>query len=952
MSSQMQPRNPAFRRVKIPALPAEAESCKRGKQPRGVRPQPKPSPMHLAGIDVGSKGTRASRGWVLYCAVFLALASISNPAGRAVAEEPPLLASTPPMGWNSWDGYGTTIDEDAFKANVDWFAKHLKPYGWQYVVVDMEWFVTNPVAEGNSKTFQYSIDDYGRYTPPAARFPSAAGNVGFRPLADYAHSLGLKFGIHILRGVPKLAVQKNLLIEGSNSHAAEAADTSDTCPWNFDNYGAAAGKAGQAYYDSIARLYASWQVDLIKVDCISSRPYKGDEIRMLREALDKTSRPIVLSLSPGPAPLEKAAEMRKYAQMWRISNDIWDLWHSTVDYPQGLGDQFANVAKWAGTAEPGHWPDADMLPVGYLGPAPGWGKPRQTQLTHDEQRTLLSLWSIFGSPLMIGGDLKSGDQWTTDLLTNPEIIEVDQHSTAGHPVSTTEKTIVWRSKPASGGGEFLAVFNISPVAEKIHYEWKDLGLTSSEYEVRDLWERKDIGSAKSLNLTLGSHACALYRLSFRSSSVSSTAAPPLNAIELEDRPNFTVAGITDLSASGGHGSETRLRTGEALAKDTLSLESDKSKAVPEPVLKAGLTSQSESASENELRAALQQTPRSFEANHRLGEFYFHEQQYREAVPLLQTAYRVNPTDHANAFDLAQALKACGDYAQARDQVNQILANEKSISQQEEASWRRLLGDLDEKLDDPLAAVREFERASGLDPSEQNYFAWGTELLLHKAVEPAVEVFARGARLHPGSARMLAGLGAGLYTSGSAEEAAHCLCEASEIDPSNPAPYIFLGKMQDAASAPLPCAEEKLARFAQDQPALALANYYYAVALWKRERTSENSAALPQIQALLQRSASIDSKLDLANLQLGNIYFARGALPEALAAYRKAVAANPVGSEAHYRLGLTYKRMGQEADAQREFEEYKHLEQTQTADLERQRRELRQFLFVLKDQPAE
>jgi len=185
------------------------------------------------------------------------------------------------------------------------------------------------VAEGNSKTFNYVTDGYGRYVPPASRFPSATGGAGFKPLADYVHSLGLKFGIHILRGIPRQAVEQNLPIEGSTYHAADAAVPADTCPWNFDNYGIDGNKpAGQAYYDSLARLYASWQIDLIKVDCISSHPYKGDEIRMLRAALDKVNRPIVLSLSPGPAPVEKTDEMRKYAQMWRISDDIWDLWHS------------------------------------------------------------------------------------------------------------------------------------------------------------------------------------------------------------------------------------------------------------------------------------------------------------------------------------------------------------------------------------------------------------------------------------------------------------------------------------------------------------------------------------------------------------------------------------------------------------------------------------------------
>jgi alpha-galactosidase len=422
-----------------------------------------------------------------------------------------VLASTPPMGWNSWDGYGTTVKEADVKANAQWFADHLKTSGWQYVVVDMEWFVTNPTPEGNSKTSRYSMDNTGRYIPAVNRFPSAVNDAGFKPLADYIHSLGLKFGIHILRGIPKEAVEKNLPIQGSPYHARDAADSSDTCPWNFDNYGIEGVKPGaQAYYDSIAKLYASWDVDLIKVDCISSRPYKDDEIDMLSRALSKTGRPIVLSLSPGPAPLEKAEDMRKHAQMWRISNDIWDLWHSTVDYPQGLGDQFANVAKWAGKADPGHWPDADMLPLGYLGPAPGWGQPRFTRLTHDEQRTLVTLWCIFPSPLMVGGDLPKSDSWTTSLLTNPEVIAVDQHSTENHPVVTTEKSAVWLAQSAKQGDHYLAIFNLSEVSEKVQYSWKDLSLPGPKYGLRDLWERKDLGSADAVSVTLPPHGSVLF----------------------------------------------------------------------------------------------------------------------------------------------------------------------------------------------------------------------------------------------------------------------------------------------------------------------------------------------------------------------------------------------------------------------------------------------------------
>jgi hypothetical protein len=424
------------------------------------------------------------------------------------------LAPTPPMGWNSWDAFGTTINEAQVKANAQWMAENLKAFGWQYVTVDMEWFVSNPTAEGNSKTFQYSLDASGRYTPAVSRFPSAANGAGFKPLADYVHSLGLKFGIHILRGIPKQAVLNKLPIADTMYSAADGANPTDTCPWNFDNFGTNPTQpAAQAYYDSVAKMYAGWGVDLIKVDCISSHPYKGDDIRMIRQALDKAGRPVVLSLSPGAAPVEKLEEMRKYAQMWRISDDIWDIWHNDGPYPKGLGDQFEYTAAWAGKSEPGHWPDADMLPFGRLGPAPGWGKPRDTRLTHDEQRMMMTLWVIFPSPLMLGGDLPAADAWTLSLLTNPEVIAVDQHSTGNHPVINTKSTVVWLAQAGSEGGQYLAVFNLTESKAVERYEWKELGLAGAAYRLRDLWEHKDLGSAPALNATLPPHGCMLYRLS-------------------------------------------------------------------------------------------------------------------------------------------------------------------------------------------------------------------------------------------------------------------------------------------------------------------------------------------------------------------------------------------------------------------------------------------------------
>jgi len=448
--------------------------------------------------------------WLFLCPPGLALPGELPPSQPSV--DLPLLASTPPMGWNSWDGYGTTVNEEQVKANAKWMADHLKAFGWQYVVVDMEWFVANPTAEGNSRTSQYSLDDHGRYTPAVNRFPSAANGAGFKPLADYVHSLGLRFGIHILRGIPKQAVVNRIAISDSSYSAADAADTSDTCPWNFDTFGTNPSQpAAQAYYDSIARLYATWGVDLIKVDCVSSNPYNGNDIRMIRQALDKAGRPVVLSLSPGPAPVEKLDEMRKYAQMWRISNDIWDIWHNDGAYPKGLGDQFDYVAQWAGRAEPGHWPDADMLPLGRLGPAAGWGAPRDTRLTRDEQRTLMTLWVIFPSPLMLGGELPAADAWTLSLLTNPEVIAVDQHSSDNHLLASKGGIVVWTARaPSDQNVRYIAIFNLSNTAQTATFSWKDLGISASQNGLRDLWERKDLGRADALTVNLPAHGSVLY----------------------------------------------------------------------------------------------------------------------------------------------------------------------------------------------------------------------------------------------------------------------------------------------------------------------------------------------------------------------------------------------------------------------------------------------------------
>ncbi len=425
----------------------------------------------------------------------------------------PLLASTPPMGWNSWQSYGASITESEFKANARWMETHLKRYGFQYVVVDAGWYLQIPARWGKPP-WKATLDPFGRYIPAPNRFPSSADGRGFKPLADYVHSLGLKFGIHMMRGIPRIAVDRNLPIAGTAFHAADAADTTDTCSWDRENYGVRNNAAGQAYYDSVLKLIAGWGVDFLKVDCISSRPYKASEIRMISRAIRKTGRPIVLSLSPGPTSLAVANDVRKYAQMWRISNDFWDNWIATGDeaWSQSLYGQFATAEGWAPYIEPGHWPDADMLPLGYIGPRPGLGPARWTRFTHDEQRTLMTLWCIIRSPLILGGNLTRNDAWTTSLETNREVLAVDQASADNRPLIVSNDIVVWSAEPQNGRGHYLAIFNRSNAPLKIALRWNELGLvTGKPYLLRDLWTHKNLGAATSLKLKLRPHASVLYR---------------------------------------------------------------------------------------------------------------------------------------------------------------------------------------------------------------------------------------------------------------------------------------------------------------------------------------------------------------------------------------------------------------------------------------------------------
>ena len=434
-------------------------------------------------------------------------------AGMAAAKE---ASPTPPMGWNSWDSFGFTIDEADFKANASVLAG-LRGYGWTYVVIDQGWYMRNPYGD-KLQTRDYAMDAHGLLVPALDRFPSAAHGQGFKPLADWVHAQGLKFGIHIVRGIPKQAVAANLPVAGSAFHAKDVADVADTCPWDDSNYGVRDTPAGQAYYDAMLAKYARWGVDFLKVDCIADHPYKISEIRQIASAIRKTGRPIVLSLSPGPTQLSHAAEIRRYGQMWRITNDIWDGWsfvhdHPTDTFPSGISNLFERLPLWAGQARDGHWPDADMLPIGTLAPHPGFGPARRSRLTMDEQRTLLTLQAIARSPLILGANLTRLDDATRALITNKDVIVVDQDSRDNHPVSRLPKGFdhvrVWVASGRRDGERYVAIFNLDDKPVSLHAPWGELGLASGSYDARDLWSGQPRKTSTRLSLDLPAHGCAL-----------------------------------------------------------------------------------------------------------------------------------------------------------------------------------------------------------------------------------------------------------------------------------------------------------------------------------------------------------------------------------------------------------------------------------------------------------
>jgi len=432
-----------------------------------------------------------------------------------------LLAPTPPMGWNSWDCLGLDASEAQVKAVADYIAAHLKKYGWQYVVIDAGWFHPSELTTAKSHTPDppQSLDGFGRLIPDTGKYPSSANGVGFKALAGYIHRKGLKFGIHIMRGIPWNAIANKTPIKGTSYFAPDVANLKDVCHWSPIMKGVDMLKPGaQAYYNSVFELYAEWGVDFVKVDDMPL-PAHAAEIAAVHKAILESKAPIVFSLSSNVTPLNQKNYLAQAAHMWRISNDFWDDW-------KWLKLQFDICRQWDSPRTPGRWPDADMLPLGKLRKTGGdaWIASQlgstmdqvtdeYSRFTDPEKYTLMTLWCIFKSPLMLGGYLPENDAITDKLITNEEVIAVDQKSVNNHEIRNRDGIVIWTVDQPGTQAKYVAIFNLNESRlESVSVPWNEIGLAGN-LRVRDLWARKNLGKiAGTFTTKVEPHGCVLVKI--------------------------------------------------------------------------------------------------------------------------------------------------------------------------------------------------------------------------------------------------------------------------------------------------------------------------------------------------------------------------------------------------------------------------------------------------------
>jgi alpha-galactosidase len=463
----------------------------------------------LPDTDAGLPLARVLIG--LVCALSVPVLAFT---GFLYAEDP---ASTPPRGWSEWDSYGLTITEADFRANAAVLAS-LRKFGWRYAMLDAGWYEEDP-ANARPSSRHYQLDVYGRLIPAVNRFPSATDGGGFKRLADWLHARGLKLGIHVMLGIPRQAVENDVLLAGSTFRASEAADTTQTCPWDSEFYAVKDTAAGRAWYDSIAEQYAGWGVDLIKLGCVSDRPFRSSEIRQISEAIRMSGRPMVLSLSPGPPPQEYASFVGKYAQMWRVSVEHWDVWttpRNKSGFPIGLCDEFDVLAKWAPMVKSGNWVDPDALPNGWLGPHPPWGQARSSHLTQEEQRSEFTLWAFARAPLIAGANLTRLDSFTRGLMTDRVLLDIDQNARESHPVPDLppewNQIRVWEAQTLHSGHlqNFFAFFNLGDTPVHLHARWTELGLSSGRHMACDERTHRRLAASGQVEIVLPEHGSEVY----------------------------------------------------------------------------------------------------------------------------------------------------------------------------------------------------------------------------------------------------------------------------------------------------------------------------------------------------------------------------------------------------------------------------------------------------------
>lgn len=417
------------------------------------------------------------------------------------------LIETPPMGWNSWICFGTSVTEAEVKANADFMAEKMKPYGWEYIVIDAGWYAPGMVVLEDylNPAPNQLIDEWGRLIVDVQKHPSAAGGGGFKALADYVHSKGLKIGLHIMRGIPIQAVEQNTPIKGTPYRAKDIVLESSRCDWYYGFIGIDMTKPGaQAYYDSIFELYAEWGIDYVKADDLLSPVYAYNEIEAICTASRNCGREIVMSLSPGPAPVENTAHLRQMASLWRVSEDFWDDWDSLLK-------QFDLCRKWAPYVETGHYPDPDMLPIGPMAQRAMRGEPRMSNFTRDEQYTMVSLWAMFRAPLMLGCNLPEMDDFTLSLITNQEVIDIDQRSENNREWFAEEGARAWYASASDGNTDYVAVFNLGE--EPLTGYVVDFTPLGAYAVARELWTKAEIAiSGNKSVLTIAPHGVALLKL--------------------------------------------------------------------------------------------------------------------------------------------------------------------------------------------------------------------------------------------------------------------------------------------------------------------------------------------------------------------------------------------------------------------------------------------------------